>query len=58
MNGSERLRLVVIGKTKHQGCIRGIQRLPITYLNGKAWMTQAIFEAWLQEEDVRFARQG
>lgn len=59
MDGSEKLKMVVVGKSKHPRCFKGVRMLPVTYhANGKAWMTQAIFETWLREEDRRFAQQN
>lgn len=59
MAGDEKLKLLVIGKSKHPRCFKGVRHLPVTYnANGRAWMTMAIFENWLREEDARFTRQG
>ncbi|KAM7284807.1 tigger transposable element-derived protein 4-like [Ixodes scapularis] len=59
MNGSKKLKMVVAGKSKHPRCFRGIPKLPVTYhVNGRAWITQAIFETWLREEDARYTRQN
>ncbi|XP_049526718.1 tigger transposable element-derived protein 4-like [Dermacentor silvarum] len=59
MAGDEKLKLLVVGKSKHPRCFKGVRDLPIMYhANGRAWMTMAIFENWLREEDARFSKQG
>lgn len=59
MSGSDKLKLLVIGKSKNPRCFKGITSLPVTYeSNSKAWMTQALFSKWLHTEDVRFSRQN
>lgn len=59
VDGSEKLKLLVVAKSKKPQCFNGIRELPVTYHgNGKAWMTQAIFEGWLREQDIRFTQQG
>lgn len=59
MSGSDKLKLLVIGKSKNPRCFKGIATLPVTYeSNSKAWMTQAIFSKWLHNEDARFSRQN
>lgn len=47
-DGSEKLNMVVVGKSKQSHCFKGVPKLPVMYhVNGKAWMTQAMFETWL-----------
>lgn len=51
MSGCDKLRLLVIGKSKNPRCFKGIdmKKLPVNYkANKNAWMTSAIFEEWLQ----------
>lgn len=56
--GTDKLRLLVIGKSKAPCCFKNIKMLTVTYMaNSKAWMTQALFEQWLQEMDHHFQRQ-
>jgi hypothetical protein len=54
MDGSDKLRLLVIGKSKKPRCFSGINvdKLPVLYKSNKnAWMTAAIFEEWLRVWD-------
>ncbi|XP_049524040.1 tigger transposable element-derived protein 4-like [Dermacentor silvarum] len=58
MSGSDKLKLLVIGKSKNPRCFKGITNMPVTYeSNSKTWMTQALFSKWLHTEDARFSRQ-
>jgi hypothetical protein len=44
MSGTDKLRLVVIGKYKNPRCFKGIIRKPVDYYhNQKAWMTSETF---------------
>ncbi|KAL1457150.1 hypothetical protein WDU94_001811 [Cyamophila willieti] len=48
MDGSEKLKPFVIGKSVKPRCFKGIQSLPTTYrANKKAWMTTELFNEWL-----------
>lgn len=59
MTGTERLPLLVIGKSKTPRCFRNIPRLPTDYrFNKKAWMTREIFQDWLQKLNRQFASKG
>lgn len=53
MNGSERRRLLLIGKYRKPRCFPSdLTRLPVTYTNNKtAWMTSTIWIKWLTEWD-------
>ncbi|XP_064461915.1 tigger transposable element-derived protein 4-like [Ornithodoros turicata] len=58
MTGTDKLKLLVIGKSKSPRCFKNVRTLPATYAaNSKAWMTQALFEQWLCDMDRCFARQ-
>ncbi|XP_072143609.1 tigger transposable element-derived protein 4-like [Dermacentor andersoni] len=58
MSGSDKLKLLVIGKLKNPRCFKGITNMPVTYeSNSKAWITRALFNKWLHTEDARFLRQ-
>jgi hypothetical protein len=58
MSGTEKLQLLVIGKSKNPRCFKGISSLEVEYeYNKKAWMTGAIYEKWLLELDKKFAAQ-
>lgn len=55
-DGSEKLPLLVIGKSHNPRCFKYAKPLPIEYTaNRKAWMTSEIFAAWLQKIDKNFA---
>lgn len=57
MTGSEKRRLLIIGKSKKPRCFKNVKSLPVTYTsNTKAWMTSAIFEDTLQEWDNELRR--
>lgn len=59
MDGSEKLKIVLIGKSEKPRCFRGIKWLPVQYLsNSKAWMTSIIFENWLITLDKMFTASG
>lgn len=58
-DGSERLPLLVIGKSKNTRCFKNVRSLPVEYNNSKkAWMTSEIFRAWLQKLNHRFQAQN
>lgn len=47
-DGSQKLRPLVIGKSKSPRCLRNALSLPVTYRsNTKAWMTGELFRKWL-----------
>ena len=57
-NGSDKLPLFVIGKSKSPRCFKNINldTIGCKYRNNiKAWMTQAIFNEWLKSFDARMA---
>jgi hypothetical protein len=55
MDGSEKIKLLLIGKSKNPRCFRGTKWLPVDYeSNSKAWMTGALFEKWLLKLDRKF----
>lgn len=48
LDGSKKLRPLVIGKSKSPRCLRNALSLPVTYRsNTKAWMTGELFSKWL-----------
>ncbi|XP_072142106.1 tigger transposable element-derived protein 4-like, partial [Dermacentor andersoni] len=56
MTGTERCRLLVIGKAAKPKCFKGIKTLPVDYeSNKKAWMTAEIFKSWITKLDRKFA---
>lgn len=57
--GTERCRLLVIGKASKPRCFKGIRTYPVDYrANSKAWMTAEIFSDWVRALDRKFASQG
>ena len=57
-DGSEKLPLLVIGKSKKPRCFKNVNSLPVVYdASKKAWMNSTIFTSWLRQLDKRFARQ-
>ncbi|XP_053947890.1 tigger transposable element-derived protein 4-like [Anastrepha ludens] len=59
MDGSEKLKLLLIGKSNQPRCFRGVKWLPLDYkANSKAWMTGAFFEEWLLNLDKQFGKAG
>ena len=55
MDGSEKLPLVVIGKSANPRCFKNVRRLPVIYrANKKAWMTADLYEEWLFGLDRKF----
>ncbi|NXL91996.1 TIGD4 protein, partial [Alectura lathami] len=59
MDGSEKLPLLVVGRSKSPRCFRNARSPPVDYeANGTAWMTSGVFERWMRKLDERFqARQ-
>ncbi|XP_048757081.2 tigger transposable element-derived protein 4-like [Ostrea edulis] len=58
MDGSEKLKLLVIRKYENPRCFKGVKSLPVTYKsNKKAWMTSCIFAQWLKDLDRKFTRE-
>lgn len=58
MAGSEKLKLLVIGKSKKPRCFKHVKSLPVQYeANIKAWMTGEMFASWLWKMDRDFERQ-
>lgn len=58
MTGTEKLKLLVIGKSAKPRCFSGVKSLPVDYQNNKkAWMTSEIYESWLNKLDKKFLRE-
>lgn len=58
MDGSDKLPLLVIGKSKNPRCFKNVKSLPVLYeSNTKAWMTSILFEKWILELDEKFAKE-
>ena len=60
MTGTEKRRLLVIGKYENPHALRGRKhKLPCTYKwNQKAWMTSTVFTEWLQYWNRQLSQQG
>ncbi|XP_060845275.1 tigger transposable element-derived protein 4-like [Rhopalosiphum padi] len=57
MTGTDKRKLLVIGKSKSPRCFKGVSSLPVFYENiTKAWMTSAIFEKALNYWDDELRR--
>lgn len=49
MDGTEKLDLMIIGKSKNPRCFKNIKNLPVIYrANSTAWMTSELFEEYLK----------
>ena len=59
MNGTEKISLLVIGKSEKPRCFKGVNSLPTPYrANKKAWITSILFTEWMREQDREFSRQN
>lgn len=59
MDGSEKLPLFMIGKSKNPRCFKNMKSKPVEYeANRKAWMTNEIFKNWLLKLDEKFRRRN
>lgn len=57
MDGSEKLPLLMIGKSAKPRCFKSVKSLPVQYeANKKAWMTSELFENWLATLDKKLNR--
>lgn len=58
MNGSEKLKPFMIGKSKNPRCFAGIKSFPLDYeANHKAWMTSKLFEDWLKNLNKKMKKE-
>ena len=58
-DGSEKLPLLVIGKSKNPRCFKSVHSLPVDYTaSKKAWMNSEIFMNWLQKMNRCFVQQS
>lgn len=56
MSGTEKCRLLVLGKASKPRCFKGIKSFPVDYAaNSKAWMTAQLFREWIIKLDRKFA---
>uniref|UniRef100_H3AJP3 HTH CENPB-type domain-containing protein n=1 Tax=Latimeria chalumnae TaxID=7897 RepID=H3AJP3_LATCH len=52
MDGSEKLKPLVIGKSQKPRCFKNMKSLPVDYkANTQAWMTSDIFSEWVKKFD-------
>ena len=52
MSGTEKKKLLIIGKSQKPRCFKNVKSLPVDYANNrKAWMTSELFEKWLRDWD-------
>lgn len=59
MTGTDKLPLLIIGKSKQPRCFKGVKTLPVEYdSNAKAWMTRIIFKGWLKKLDKKMKSNG
>ena len=59
MGGSEKLKLLVIGKSAQPRCFKNVKTLPVHYKsNKKPWLTSDIFIDWLKSLDRKFRREN
>lgn len=53
MSGTEKRKLLVIGKSKNPRCFKNIKQLPVTYkANKSAWMTSQLFKEEVRKWDA------
>ena len=61
MSGGDKLKPLVIGKSKIPRCFKGIDMdiLPVLYCaKSKTWMTSVIFQQWVTDWDVALIREN
>lgn len=55
MDGTEKLPLLVIGKSAKPRCFKGVKTLPLQYSSSKkAWMNSHLFTNWIKDLDKNF----
>ncbi|XP_072169422.1 tigger transposable element-derived protein 6-like [Diadema setosum] len=59
MDGSEKIKPLVIGKSKQPRSLKHVRTLPLDYrANRKAWMTTEEFVSWVKRLDAKFAAEN
>lgn len=59
MTGTEKIKLLVIGKAKSPRCFKNVKSLPVDYeSNSKAWMLASLFEKTIRKWDYKLFRQN
>lgn len=57
MTGTEKRKLLVIGKSRNPRCFKNVKKLPVKYTaNTKAWMTSRIFEDEIRNWDCEMRK--
>ncbi|XP_054717662.1 tigger transposable element-derived protein 4-like [Uloborus diversus] len=57
MTGSEKQKLMVIGKSNKPRCFKNVKKLPVVYKsNKKSWMTADLFQESLQQWDKELSQ--
>ncbi|GBM83828.1 Tigger transposable element-derived protein 4 [Araneus ventricosus] len=57
MKGSEKQKLIVIGKSQKPRCFKNVKKLPVHYKsNKKAWMTSDLFQKYLRRWDKELTK--
>ena len=52
MDGSDKRKLMIIGKSNQPCCMKNVKSQPVTYeSNANSWMTSHIYESWLRDFD-------
>ncbi|GBN73235.1 Tigger transposable element-derived protein 4 [Araneus ventricosus] len=58
MSGNEKLKPLVIGKSKKLRCFKNVKSLPVEYeANSNAWITTMIWERHIRKLDSQFSYQ-
>lgn len=58
MDGSDKRKLLLIGKSLKPRCFKGVKHIPVEYTaNKKAWMRSELFEKFVREFDKEMAFQ-
>lgn len=58
MDGTEKLPLLMIGKSANPRCFKNVKSKPVEYVNSSnAWMTSDLFSKWLVKLDKKFIKE-
>ena len=59
IDGSEKVDLLIIGKSANPRCFKGVKSLPVDYhSNTKAWMTSTLWTEWIKAFDKKMQLSG
>lgn len=57
LDESEKLPLLMIGKSANPRCFKNVKSKPVEYVkSAKAWMTSGLFQKWLLNLDKKFEK--